>query len=126
MLVDLTPGWTLELDRGPDWLFIRPVPQDDALSAEVDLAEAIWERMEQQFLNRVVVEMDAVPLLRSWLIGQLVLLHKRIVSRGGLVRLAGMSDDNQRVLEMVHLDDRFPQYTDRGSAVMGQRPAKPR
>lgn len=126
MLVDLTPGWTLDLDRGPDWLFIRPVPQDDALSAEVDLAEAIWERMEQQFLNRVVVEMDAVPLLRSWLIGQLVLLHKRIVSRGGLVRLAGMSDDNQRVLEMVHLNDRFPQYTDRGSAVMGQRPAKPR
>jgi anti-anti-sigma factor len=126
MLVDMTPGWTLEMERGPDWLFIRPVPQLDALSAEADLAEAIWERMEQQFVNRIVVEMDAVPLLRSWLIGQLVLLHKRVVSRGGLVRLAGMSDDNQRVLKMVHLDDRFPQYADRGAAVMGYRPVKPR
>jgi anti-anti-sigma regulatory factor len=126
MLVDMTPGWTLEMERGPDWLFIRPVPQADALSAEADLAEAIWERMEQQFVNRVVLEMDAVPLLRSWLIGQLVLLHKRVVSRGGLVRIAGMSDDNQRVLEMVHLDDRFPQYTDRGTAVMGYRPVRPR
>ena len=126
MLVDLTPGWTLEMDRGPDWLFIRPVPSPTAYNAEVDLAEAIWERMDQQFLNRVVVEMDAVPMLRSWLIGQLVILHKRIVSRGGLVRLAGMLDDNQRALEMVHLDDRFPQYTDRGAAVMGHRPTQPR
>jgi len=126
MLVDLTPGWTLEMDRGPDWLFIRPVPASPDVAAEVDLAEAIWERMDQQFLNRVVVEMDEVPLLRSWLIGQLVILHKRIVSRGGLVRLAGMSDDNQRVLEMVHLDDRFPQYADRGAAIMGHRPTQPR
>jgi anti-anti-sigma regulatory factor len=126
MLVDLTPGWTLEMDRGPDWLFIRPVPLSASTGPEIDLAEAIYERMDQQFLNRVVVEMDAVPLLRSWLIGQLVMLHKRIVSRGGLVRLAGMSEDNQRVLEMVHLDDRFPQYPDRGAAVMGHRPVKPR
>lgn len=125
MLVDLIPGWTLEMDRGPDWLFIRPIPPHDKHHVEVDLAEAIWERMQQQFCHRVVVEMDQIPLLRSWLIGQIVLLHKRVSAQEGLMRLCGMSDSNQDVLHMVRLDDRFPQYADRGAAVMGYRP-KPR
>ena len=125
MLVDLIPGWTLEMDRGPDWLFIRPIPPQDKHHVEVDLAEAIWERMQQQFCHRVVVEMDQIPLLRSWLIGQIVLLHKRVTAQEGLMRLSGMSDSNQDVLHMVRLDDRFPQYADRGAAVMGYRP-KPR
>ena len=125
MLVDLVPGWTLETDRGPDWLFIRPVPPPGNACGEVELAEAIWERMQQQFVHRAVIEMDQIPLLRSWLIGQLVMLHKRVAAHEGLLRLCGMSDENQEVLAMMRLDDRFPQYTDRGAAVMGYRP-KPR
>lgn len=125
MVVDLIPGWTLQTDRGPDWLFIKPIPPADQQGVEVDLAEAIWERMQQQFCHRLVLEMDQVPLLRSWLIGQLVMLHKRITSHDGLMRISGMSDGNQEVLHMVRLDDRFPQYADRGAAVMGYRP-KPR
>lgn len=125
MLVDLVPGWTLETDRGPDWLFIRPVPPAGKEGVEVEFAEAIWERMQQHFCNRVVLEMEQIPLLRSWLIGQLVLLHKRVTSHEGLMRMSGMSDGNQEVLRMVRLDDRFPQYADRGAAVMGYRP-KPR
>jgi anti-anti-sigma regulatory factor len=125
MVVDLIPGWTLEVDRGPDWLFIRPVPSPGKEGMEVELAEAIWERLQQHFCHRVVLEMDQVPLLRSWLIGQLVLLHKRVTSHDGLMRVCGMSDGNQEVLHMVRLDERFPQYTDRGAAVMGHRP-KPR
>lgn len=125
MVVDLIPGWTLEVDRGPDWLFIRPVPSAGKEGMEVELAEAIWERLQQHFCHRVVLEMDQIPLLRSWLIGQLVLLHKRVTSHDGLMRICGMSDGNQEVLHMVRLDERFPQYTDRGAAVMGHRP-KPR
>lgn len=125
MHVDLMPGWNLEMDRGPDWLFIRPVPPAGKEGVEVEFAEAIWERMQQQFCHRVVLEMEQIPLLRSWLIGQLVLLHKRVTSQDGLMRISGMSDANQDVLHMVRLDDRFPQYADRGAAVMGYRP-KPR
>jgi anti-anti-sigma regulatory factor len=126
MVVDLVPGWTFETERGPDWLFIRPIPPADIMQGgEVEFAEAVWELMDQQFCYRVVLEMDRIPILRSWLIGQLVLLHKRITLHDGLMRLAGMSDSNQEVLCMVRLADRFPQYPDRGAAVMGRRP-KPR
>ncbi|QDU30745.1 hypothetical protein ETAA8_58930 [Anatilimnocola aggregata] len=126
MLVDLAPGWNLEMDRGPDWLFIKVVPPAGGEIAEVELAEAIWDRMQQQFNHRVVLEMDQVTLLRSWLISQLVMLHKRVVAHEGLMRLAGMNDSNQQVLHMVRLDERFPQYATRGDAVMGHRPKQPR
>jgi len=126
MLVELAPGWTFEMERGPDWLFIRLVPPSGAEGTEVELAEVIWDRMQQQFTHRIVLEMDQIALMRSWLIGQLVMLHKRVVANGGLLRLAGLNDGNQQVLHMVRLDDRFPQYANRGDAVMGHRPGQPR
>jgi anti-anti-sigma factor len=126
MLLDLAPGWTMDLDRGPDWLFVRLRPPPRGLNAEVELAEAVWEMLEQSFCNRLVLELDDVPMLRSWMIGQIVNLHKRIYANGGMMRLAGLSDANQEVLRMSRLADRFPQYRNRTDAVMGHRPTQPR
>jgi anti-anti-sigma factor len=74
----------------------------------------------------VVVELEDLTLLRSWLIGQLINLHKRVTAQGGTMRIAGLSDDNQEVLRMCRLEDRFPQYPSRANAVMGWRPMKAR
>lgn len=126
MAVDTLSGWTLHVERGPDWLFVRPLPPHAAECGEAELAEAIYELMNQHFTYRLVLEMDEVPLLRSWFIGQLVLLHKRVTSHDGVVRLSGLSDANHDVLRFCRLHDRFPQYATRYSAIMGQRPTKPR
>ena len=122
MVVDAVPGWELDVDRGPDWLFVRLRPPQQGSSGEVDLAGPIWRMMEQSFTHRAVLEMDQVTLLRSWLIGELVKLHKRVAADGGLLRLAGLSNNNQEVLRLSRLDNRFPQYDNRTSAVMGRRP----
>jgi anti-anti-sigma factor len=126
MLLDLAPGWTMHLDRGPDWLFIRLRPPAFGLGAEFDLAEAIWEKLEQAFCHRCVLEMEEVPLMSSWLVGQLVLLHKRITMHDGMLRLCGLSDANNAVLRICRLGDRFPQYRTRNDAVMGHRPPQVR
>jgi anti-anti-sigma factor len=126
MLLDLAPGWSMDLDRGPDWLFVRLRPPERGLNVEVDLAESIWEMLEQSFCTRLVLEMDEVPMLRSWMIGQIVMLHKRIYANGGMMRLSGLSDANQEVLRMSRLSDRFPQFRCRTDAVMGHRPTQPR
>ena len=122
MVVDAVPGWELDIDRGPDWLFVRLRPPQQGSLVEVDLAGTIWRMMEQSFTHRAVLEMDDVALLRSWLIGELVKLHKRVAADGGLLRLSGLSNNNQEVLRISRLDDRFPQYDSRSSAVMGRRP----
>jgi anti-anti-sigma factor len=126
MLKELSPGWSMELDRGPDWLFVRLKPPPGISGMEVNLAETVWENLEQSFTHRLVLELDELTLMRSWVIGEIVKLHKRVVAHDGLMRLCGLSDANQGVLKMCRLDDRFPQYRNRNDAVMGHRPTQPR
>ena len=125
MLLEVAPQWSIEIDRGPDWLFMRLKPPHEAYG-EVELAEEIWERLTQSFCHRVVLEMHDVAFLRSWLVGQLVKLHKRLHSQGGMMRVCGLSSANQEVLRACRLDAMFPAYRNRHDAVMGHRPPQPR
>ena len=115
----------LDVERGPDWLFVRPHGAT-LRGHETELAEQILDLLEQNFTHRVVLELDDLGLLLSSIIGQLVLLHKRIDGQGGLMRLCGLSAANQRVLATCRLNEYLPQYRDRTAAVMGARPAQPR
>lgn len=126
MHVELAPGWDLDLERGPDWLFIRLRPPRHGDTVEMELAEALWERLEQSFIYRVVLELDDLWLLRSWMIGELVKLHKRVATQGGTLRLCGLSDDNQDVLRQCRLHVCLPNFSNRTEAVMGHRPTQPR
>ena len=125
-MLEAIPGWSVTLDRGPDWLFIRLHAEDGGFEDVNGLAEGLWELLQQQFAHRLVLEMDELHSLRSSLIGELVRLHKRISSSGGLLRLSGLSDDNQEVLRHCRLEGCFPQYRTRTDAVKGVRPQKPR
>jgi len=123
---ELEYGWSVDIDRGPDWIFVRLCPPPDVLAETPPLAEELWEVLSRNLSHRLVLEMDDVTLLRSELIGQLVLLHKRVHTAGGVMRLSGVSERNQQVLEMARLGDRFPQYPTRHDAVLGFRPSQPR
>jgi anti-sigma B factor antagonist len=120
------PSWTADVERGPNWLFLRVhAPEKSAASCE-DLADVVWQTMEQHFANRVVLELDNLKMLNSRLIGQLVLLQKRICTKGGTLRVCGLSDASQAALHSTRLDSQFPCYRDRTDAVMGTRPGRPR
>jgi anti-anti-sigma factor len=126
MLLQVAPEWTVELDRGPDWLFVRLRPPQGGDTGEILLAEMIWKHMEQAFCYRVVVELDDVRFLRSWMVGELVRLHKRVTSQGGMMRLSGLNATGEEVLRISRLSDRLPNYRNRTDAVMGYRPPQPR
>jgi anti-anti-sigma factor len=120
------PHWTLDVDRGPEWLFIRlHIPEGDALE-ENQLAESIWQTMQQHFAKRVVLELNELRMLHSRILGQLVLLHKRIHSQGGVMRVCGLNELNQEVVKVSRLHEHFPNYRNREEAVMGPRPMQPR
>jgi anti-anti-sigma factor len=125
-MVQIAEGWELDVERGPDWLFVRPHYVSPQATDTPPLAEQIWSILEQNFTNRLVLELDQLPFLHSYLIGQLVWLHKRIHTQGGIMRISGLSTPNQEVLRICQLDGRFPQYPNREDAVMGYRPTQPR
>ena len=126
MNLDIAPGWSAELDRGPDWLFVRLHGDTPYETEGTELAERVWCLLEQQLAHRIVIELDEIALLRSHLVGELVRLHKRVYAQEGIMRICGLSDSNYDVLRSSRLHNQFPRYQTREEAVMGARPAQPR
>lgn len=126
-MVVLSPGWTLEVERGPDWLIVTLFGVDESEWSSPPLASGVWSLAEQAFTYRVVLDLSHVPFLHTALIGQLVNLQKRICTHDGCLRLCGLSDHSREVLQSCRLDGYFPMFHDRNEAVMGNCvPAKPR
>jgi anti-anti-sigma regulatory factor len=122
----LRGDWDFEVERGPDWLFVQP-RRLGAPGNGLKFAEQVWSLLEQHFTHRVVLELDHLDELNSHLIGQLLLLKKRIVSADGMLRLSGLSDCNEDVLSACGLESCFPRYRNREDAVMGHAlPKQPR
>ena len=65
MSLELAPGWQMDLDHGPDWIFVRLLPPDDLISHHAEVAMPIWRLLEQEFTYRLVLELDHLPLLSS-------------------------------------------------------------
>ena len=123
---EISQGWSLETERGPGWIFITLHGPRNGEAEGVAIAEQIWAVLESSTTYRVVLEMQHIHLMRSYLIGQLVMLHKRVMTHDGLLRIAGLSNDNQTALAASRLDSRFPQFGNRDEAIHGHRPMQPR
>lgn len=119
-------GWDFEVERGPDWLFVRPRRAGGVMQDASTFAEQIWSMLEQQFTHRLVLEMGAIDYLDSQLIGQLIWLYKRIHTHDGMMRVCELSDGNEEVLHVSRLGGWFPSYRSREDAVMGVMPRHPR
>lgn len=125
--VTLARGWDLDVERGPDWLYVRPHCLSGSASDAPPLADQVWSLLEKSLTHRLVLELDDIDLLTSHLIGQLMWLRKRIHSHDGMMRICGLSSYNTQVLEQCHLAGYLPHFRDREEAVMGQaRPIQPR
>ena len=120
-------GWSLEIERGPECLFVRPRRASGESDAARSLAEQLWSLSEQNFTYRVVLELSEIRQLDSLLIEQLLWLEQQIRDHGGMLRICGLSPDNQAALVEAGLDGHFAQYCNREAAVMGwSRPLQPR
>ncbi len=125
-MLAIAPGWELKVDRGPDWLWVKIEHPEPYGVDTPPLAEEIWSQLERHFVYRLVLDMGDVEVIDSYLIGQLVMLDRRIREHGGLLRLAGLNPFNRDVLRTHGLDKRFPLYGTLTDAVMGACPRKPR
>lgn len=123
--MQLAPGWMADVQRGPDWLFVR-LASDARDAHDAEIAESLWEVLRRHLTHRMVIQLDEVPLLTSGVLGQLVALGERIKQSGGMLRLCGLSPAAREALRASQLDRLLPCYEDRTAAVMGARPLQPR
>jgi anti-anti-sigma factor len=113
--------WGVDVNRGPDWLFVRlhPGTQDPG-----DMADTLWKLADRHFIYRLVLEMNEVDVLPSRLMGQLVMLQKRVLQRSGALRLCGLSNHCAEALHFCRLDQALPTFNTREDAVLGERSHK--
>lgn len=108
-----------EVERGPDWLLVGVANLDDDQYGSVALAEALEAMLERHSAHRLVLRLDNIGVLTSHLVGELVRLQDWVCRHGGLLRLAGLSPLNQRVLRECRLDERLHPYATWEEAVGG-------
>lgn len=116
-MVGLRDEWGVEVDRGPDWLFLRLQPGANPTG----VADKLWSLADRHFTYRLVLEMEDVDVLPSDLMGQLVVLQKRVLQRHGALRLCGLSDQCAQAIHFCRLDQALPNYDNREEAVKGAR-----
>ncbi|QDT55241.1 hypothetical protein Pan44_32830 [Caulifigura coniformis] len=119
-MIDLNNGWQMHVESSPEWLFFHVTAPSPRAPGEPPLAESVAREVSNTGIKRVVMDFDGNVMLFSFLVGQVVALHKRLHLEGGTFRLCGLSHDNADILRVLHLSDRLPNYRDRGAAVMGQ------
>ncbi len=126
-MLELVPGWQLDAERAGDWLVVRVRCPDHSYPETPPVAEWVWSLAQQHGTSHVILQMDEVPILFSYLIGQLVLLLKRATVAGGHLRICGLSENNLMALRVCRLDDRFPCFATRDDAIHGRfEPRQPR
>jgi anti-anti-sigma factor len=112
-------GYELDVDRGPDWLWIRIRSVEAGSFPPTSLAEEVKELVEKHFIYRVVLELHRVPELSSQLIGELVQMNRYILKHDGVLRVCGLSPEGRAMLDICGLDDLCLEYATREEAVVG-------
>ena len=127
MKVDLAPGWKTSLDYGPNWLFIKLHGPFGETADASGIADSIVLMMQQDLVNRIVLELDELLHMPSDFVQELFELRERIDREGGLLRLCGLCEEHWDELETRDFSRRFVPFRNREEAVSGfYRPNKPR
>ena len=124
--MQIAQGWSVGIDRGPDWLFVTLRCDDYPQSEPIELAENLWDMAQRHLVNRVVLDLNEISEVTSALLGQLALLGKRLHASQGVLRLCGVTESDETAIRAAKLDRLVPCYADRGAAVRGERPPQPR
>jgi anti-sigma B factor antagonist len=117
--VHVVDGLELNVDRGPNWLFVKLRAKNKPLAEVPQIAEKLWSISSRHFIYRLVLELEELDELRSSLMSKLVMLQERLAQCGGALRICGLSPECEETLHSCHLDSALPNHASRTEAVMG-------
>lgn len=119
MAIHNVDGLELNVDRGPNWLFVKLRSRETPRTEVTQIAEKLWSISSRHFIYRLVLELEDLEELPSGMMGQLVMLQERLSQCGGALRICGLSPECEETLHSCHLDSALPNHASREAAVMG-------
>lgn len=117
---ELAQIWGVRVERGPDCLIVRLHEATSSFQDGQRLADIIWSILERHFVYRVILELDQVEVLGDVLLAELIALSHRLRSRGGMLRLCGLTAPNRRKVKEAFHDGRLPTYSNRREAMVSR------
>lgn len=109
---------SIEVERGPDWLFVRVAGKAD--TGQADLTASVWETIREHGASRVVLELDHVETIDEAFGGAIGEIGTRVRDAGGLIRICGLSEPQLSRLRSVAAASRVPHFDTRSDAVGGR------
>ena len=119
MSIHNVDGLELNVDRGPNWLFVKLKAKEDAHHEVPRIADKLWSISSRHFIYRLVLELEDLDKMPSGMMGQLVMLQERLSQCGGALRICGLSPECEVELHNCQLDSALPNHASRAQAVMG-------
>lgn len=116
---DAAPCEELEIERGPNWLFVRVHSYHAGSDTPMSLASRVSAALEQHLVNRVVLELGDAAISCEQLIEELMVLDNWVQHRHGVLRVCGLPGRTSYRLHRSTLAQHFPIYHDREEAVWG-------
>jgi hypothetical protein len=111
-------GPSIEVERGPDWLFVRVA--GGAVAGQGEITSSVWETIREHGALRVVLELDHVEAVDEALGGAIGELGTRVRDAGGLIRICGLSESKLSRLRSMAAAARVPHFETRSDAVGGR------
>jgi len=87
MAVHNVDGLELNVDRGPNWLFVKLRTREAPKGEVPQFAEKLWSISSRHFIYRLVLELENLEEMPSGMMGQLVMLQERLSQCGGALRI---------------------------------------
>jgi hypothetical protein len=119
MAVHVVDGLEFNVDRGPNWLFVKFRTKRPRWGKAPHIADELWEIATRHFIYRVVVELDELDELPARWMDELVELQERLTACGGALRLCGLSPECEETLHSRHFEGALTNHSTRAEAVMG-------
>ncbi|MCH2118736.1 MAG: hypothetical protein MK161_13650 [Pirellulales bacterium] len=116
----VTEGLDLDVDRGPNWLFVKLQPSRRAVPESPHVADEVWSISKRHFVYRLVLDLEQLESFPEGMMGQIALLQERLVRQGGALRLCGLSPACEAVVQECQLDKALPNHASREDAVLGE------
>ena len=115
-------GYRIEVNRGPNWLFLRLDPSDTP--ATCSLAEQVWAVVSKHFVYRVVLEFGpGFDALTPTTIAQLDEIRSQLEEHDGALRVCGLDTKCAKRLEShcaeSKLRSRLTSHASVAEAVLG-------
>ncbi|QDU87280.1 hypothetical protein Pla175_06390 [Pirellulimonas nuda] len=105
-----------DVDRGPNWLFVRLTQEH--VDEPQELIEELRDICARHFVYRLVLELDQLETFPEKLGCRLAELDDRLASRGGALRLCGMNHDCEEMLGECRLSRPLHNHLNRHDAVL--------